>query len=83
MRWYIGDGQTIRIWQDPLLPNGTLRSYIESPLLPQEEDRRVRELWSYHEWLLESLNPPFPPQIHSLIQGIPMPRFAQLSDAYL
>ena len=38
MRWYIGDAQTIRIWQDPWLPNGTLRSYIEGPLLPQEDD---------------------------------------------
>ena len=83
MRWYIGDGQTIRIWQDPWLPNGTLRSYIEGPLLPQEDDRRVKELWSHHEWSLESLNHPLPPQIHNLIQGIPVPRFAQLSDAYL
>ena len=83
MRWYIGDRQTIWIWQDPWLPNSTLRSYIEGPLLPHEGDRRVRELWSHHEWSLESLNPPLPPQIHILIQGIPVPRFAQLSDAYL
>ena len=33
MRWYIEDGQTIRIWQDPWLPNGTLRNYIEGPLV--------------------------------------------------
>ena len=83
MRWYIEDGQTIQIWQDPWLPNGTLCSYIEGLLLPHEDDRRVRELWSHHEWSLESLNHPLPPQIHSLIQGIPVPRFAQLSDAYL
>ena len=76
MHWYIGDGQTIRIWHDPWLPNGTLRSYIEGPLLPQEDDRIVRELWSHHEWSLESLNHYLPPQIHSLIQGIPVPRFA-------
>ena len=83
MHWYIGDGQTIRIWQDPWLPNDTLRSYIERPLLPHEDDRRVRELWLHHDWSLKSLNLPLPPQIHSLIQGIPVPRFAQLSDAYL
>ena len=83
MRWYIRDGQTIRIWQDPWLPNGTLRSYLEGPLLPHKDDRKVSELWSHHDWLLESLNLPLPPQIHSLIQGIPVPRFAQLSDAYL
>ena len=61
MRWYIGDGQTIRIWHDPWLPNGTLRSYLEGPLLPQEDDKRVRELWSHHEWSLESLNHHLPP----------------------
>ena len=74
---------SIRIWQDPWLPNGTLRSYIEGPFLPHEDDWRVRELWSHHKWSLESLNPPLPPQIHSLIQGILVPRFAQLSNAYL
>ena len=34
MRWVVGDGQTIRIWQDHWLPNGSLRSYIEGPFLP-------------------------------------------------
>ena len=38
MRWYIGDSQTIRIWQDPWLPNGTLRNYIEGLFLPHEDD---------------------------------------------
>ena len=46
MRWVVGDGQTIRSWKDHWLPNGSLRSYIEGPLLPQDEDRRVNSLWS-------------------------------------
>ena len=46
MRWVVGDGRTIRIWKDHWLPNGSLRTYIEGPLLPQEEDREVNSLWS-------------------------------------
>ena len=76
MHWYIGDGQTIRIWQDPWLPNGTLRSYIEGPLPPHEEDRRINALWTNHSWSLDSLSLHLPPQLHSLIQGILVARFA-------
>ena len=76
MHWYIGDGQTIRIWQDPWLPNGTLRSYIEGPLPPHEEDQRINALWTNHSWSLDSLSLHLPPQLHSLIQGIPVARFA-------
>ena len=83
MRWYIGDGQTIQIWQDPRLPNDTLRSYIEGALLPHEDDRRVSALWTNHSWSFESLSLPLPPQIHRLIQGIPVAHFAQLTDAFL
>ena len=45
MRWFVGDGQTIRVWQDHWLPNGSLREYIEGPLPRQEEDRRINSLW--------------------------------------
>ena len=83
MRWYIGDGQTIRIWRDPWLPNGTLRSYIEGPLPPHEEDQRINALWANHSWSLDSLSIHLPPQLHKLIQGIPVARFAQLKDTFL
>ena len=76
MCWYMGDGQTIWIWQDPWLPNGTLRSYIEGPLPPHEEDRRINALWTNHSWSLDSLSLHLPPQLHSLIQGILVARFA-------
>ena len=39
MRWFVGDGHSIRVWQDHWLPNGSLREYIEGPLPHQEEDR--------------------------------------------
>ena len=38
MRWIVGDRQTIWIWKDQWLPQGTLRSYIEGPLHFQDED---------------------------------------------
>ena len=45
MRWFVGDGHSIRVWQDHWLPNGSLREYIEGPLPRQEEDRRINSLW--------------------------------------
>ena len=38
MSWIVRDGQTILIWKDQWLPQGTLRSYIEGPLLFHDED---------------------------------------------
>ena len=34
MSWIIEDGQTIRIWKDPWLPQGSLRNYIKGPPPP-------------------------------------------------
>ena len=61
MRWVVGDGWTIRIWQDHWLPNGSLCNYIEGPLLPQEEDRRLSSIWSTQTWDFEALNLPLSP----------------------
>ena len=83
MSWIIEDGQTIRIWQDPWLPDNSLRSYIKGPLFPCDEDRRVNSLWSNHSWAFESLNLPFSPHLQNLIQGIPVAHFARLPDTYL
>ena len=44
MRWFVGDGQTIRVWQDHWLSNGSLRAYIEGPLPRQEEDHQINFL---------------------------------------
>ena len=68
MRWYIGDGLTIWIWQNPWLPNGTLHSYLKGPLLSHEDDRRVSELWSDHAWLFESLSLLFLPSSTTLFK---------------
>lgn len=70
MKWIVGDGQTIQIWKDPWLPKGTLRSYIEGPLLLHDEVRRVSSLRTNHSWNFASLNIPLPPQIEHLIKGI-------------
>ena len=85
MRWFVGDGRTIRVWKDHWLLNGSLRDYVEGPLPPppQEEDRRVNSLWANQTWSFESINLPLPPQIQELIQGIPMTRVATLDDSFL
>ena len=48
MSWIVGDSQDIRIWKDPWLPHGTLRSYIEGPLQCLVEDSRVSSLRANH-----------------------------------
>ena len=83
MTWIVEDGQAIRIWQDPWLPDGSLCSYIEGSLLPHDEDRRVNLMWSNHSWDFDSLSFPLSPHLQNLIQGIPIARTACLPDAYL
>ena len=39
MKWILGDGQTIRMWDDHQIPRGTLWSRIEGPLMQNEENR--------------------------------------------
>ena len=43
-KWILGDGQNIRVWEDIWIPEGTLQSRIEGPLIPNEEQRLVSSL---------------------------------------
>ena len=83
MTWIVGDGQTIRIWQDPWLPNGSLRSYIAGPLLLHDEENRVHSLWINQSWAFDLLNFPLSPHLQNLIQGIPIAHTTHFPDAYL
>ena len=83
MRWIIEDGQTIYVWEDPWLPQGSLRNYIKGPLLPNDEDCRVSLLCPDHSWSFDSLNLPIPHNLQSLIQGIPVACRTRLDDALL
>ena len=48
MKWIVGDGQTINVWQDSWLPGDTLRRHIVGPLLLSEEQRLVTSLRNNH-----------------------------------
>ena len=61
MSWIVRDGQTIRIWKDQWLPQGTLRSYIEGPIFFQDGDQRVSSLRAHHTWNFDAFNFPLPP----------------------
>ena len=83
MSWIVEDWQSIRIWQDPWLPNSSLSIYIESPLLPHDEKRRVNSLWLNHSWSFDSLNLSLSPYLQNLIQDIPVACFARLTNTFL
>ena len=83
MRWIIGDGQTIRLWKDPWLPQGSLGNYIEGPLLPHDKDCKVSLLHPTHSWSFDSLNLPIPHHLQNIIRGIPVARFTRLEDVLL
>ena len=72
MKWILGDGQTICVWEDHWILGGPLRSYIHGPLLPNEELRLVSSLRDNNNWRLEELQFPLPTQLEQLIQGIPV-----------
>ena len=80
LRWIVGDGQTIRIWKDQWLPQGTLRSYIEGPIHFQDEDQRVNSLQNHQTWNFNVLPFPIPSPLQNLIQGIPIAYFTNLPD---
>ena len=48
----IRDGHTILVWEDHRIPGGLLRSRIEGPLMPNEEQRLVSSLRDNCIWRL-------------------------------
>ena len=76
-------GQTIWIWKDHWLPQGSIHSYIEGPFLPHDDNSRVSSLRTNHSWSFNSLNLPLSPQLQNLIQGILVAHVARLTDTFL
>ena len=83
MKWIIGDGQTIRVWEDHWIPGGPFRSCIGGPLMPNEEQRLVSSLREQHNWRLEDLQFPLSKQLEQHIQGIPVVQLTRLSDSFV
>ena len=83
MKWIVGDGQTIQVWEDHWIPGGLLRSRIEGPLMPNEEQRLVSSLQEQHNWQLEDLQFPISKQLEQHIQGIPVVQLTRLSDSFV
>ena len=83
MKCIVGDGQTIRVWDDHWLPGGALRSCIEGPLMQNDKNNWVSSLRANHNWTFHSLHVPLPPQLEQLILGIPVARVARLFDTFV
>ena len=83
MRWIIGDGQTIRVWEDHWIPSDSLRSRIVDLLMPHEEKRLVSSLRDNHIWRLEGLQIPLLMQFKQLIKGILVAQLTKLSNSFI
>ena len=83
MKWIIGDGQTIRVWEDHWIPSDSLRSRIVDLLMPNEVQRLVSSLWDNHIWRLEGLQIPLPMQFKQLIKGILVAQLTKLSNSFI
>ena len=83
MRWILGDGQTIQVWEDHWIPKGTLQSHIVGPLMPNEVQRLVCSLQNNHAWTLDFLQVLFPVQLKQLIKGIPVVQLTRIFDSFV
>lgn len=83
MKWIVGDGQTISVWDDHWIRGGTLCSRIKGPFMLNDENSRVSTLRTNHTWTFDSLHVPLPPQLKQLIKGIPMAHIARLSNTFI
>ena len=83
MKWIVGDGQTINVWQDSWLPGDTLRRHIVGPLLLSEEQRLVTSLHNNHNWTFDCLQVPLANCIEQLIQGIHVTHVTSIPNAFV
>lgn len=83
MQWIVGDGQTIRMWEDNWIPGGTLRRSIEGPLMQNEENWRVSSLRNNHTWNPDFLQVPLPPHLAQLIRGIPVAQLTRIPYSFV
>ena len=83
MIWILGDNQNIRVWEDYWIPGGTLRSHIEGPLMPNEEQFLVSFLRNSHAWTLDVLQVPLPMQLEQLIKGIHVVPLTRILDSFV
>ena len=75
-------------WLNPwLLDNwllgGPLRSCIEGPFLPHEEQRRVSSLRENHLWKFKDFHFPLPTHLEQLINSLSIAQLTVMSDTYV
>ena len=75
MRWLVGDGCLINVWNDNWISWGPPRYRIEGPSSHAEDEINVEFMHQVAAWNLESLTIPLPDEINELIKGIPLAQY--------
>ena len=79
--WNIGDGKTIKVWSGKWFSASTLRSLIEGPLLPEEDQLLLSDLFdSNGNWNFNNISFHLPPSITDLLKAIPRPHHSKQAD---
>lgn len=73
LKWFVQNGESIKLWKDFWLPNGILRNLIQGPLTREEEQLTVRQCFDLnHEWNSMSISFELPENILNVIKAIPL-----------
>lgn len=73
--WNLGDGRSIDFWHDDWLSIGPLRDWVQGPLTPEEDSRKVNSVVDLGNWDLSSLSIPLPSSLtNRILTMIPPPQ---------
>lgn len=78
--WVLGNGESIRVWEDDWLGVGMLRGYVAGPLSKEEDSLKVRDLVVDGEWKFDKISFDLPICLCDQIKSIPLPLPQDVDD---
>ena len=72
LKWIIGNGESVNLWQDFWLTTGTLRSHIQGPLARNEDCLTIQQCHSASlGWYMHNLSFELPSDLIEDIKATP------------